>query len=209
MRNREPALEARSEATTRPTVTARGTNAVYSASTSACCRNSGTPRRQRSSAWPAAATGARGRLRFHSMPRQRHKASARARRKQGPPPDQQGQRLDAACTAFRAEWQAKVDRKRRQAAQPREFAAQIRRNPMIVPIAGGCVGAIISVAVLLLRQYWSSLPLAAGLGFIFGLGTTIPLISIALGATRLWDRWADPCEQSAKLMELRQHRNAR
>lgn len=148
-------------------------------------------------------------LQLYPMPRHRHKASARARRKQAEPQDEQGQRLDAARSAFRAEWQAKVDRKRRRAARLREFAARIRKKPLIVPLGGGCMGAISYVAVLLLRQYWSSLPLAAGVGFIFGWALTIPLIPIALGATRLCDRWADRCERSAKLMELRRHRNSR
>lgn len=149
-------------------------------------------------------------LQLHPMPHHHRKASVRARRKQVTPQDEQGQRLDAARAAFRAAWQAKVDRKRQQAVRIRGLAEPIRysisgETPLLL-IAAGCIGAFLQISFQFVREGGGYSPLWLVLGF--GI-VTIPLRLGALFAVRLCDRWAERCEQSADLMELPRHRNSK
>lgn len=147
------------------------------------------------------------------MPRHRHRASPRARRKQTGPPDEQGQRLDAARATFRAEWQARVDRKRQQAARLRRFAEAIRngirRDPRRPFITGGCLGTAILGSPFLGHKIWPNLPFWMILGFIIGYLIAMLLTPGVLLVARLCHAWADRCEQSADRLEPWRRRNSR
>lgn len=77
------------------------------------------------------------------MPRHQRKASVRARRKQDTLQDEQVQRLDDARAEFRAEWQAKLDRKRQQAKRALGHAGDFKVLAELMAVAGAICGLFV------------------------------------------------------------------
>lgn len=112
-----------------------------------------------------------------------------------------GQSLDDAREAFRSEWQAKVERKRRQAAWATLMAVNFQR-------AAGLT-AVGTIALSVHRLYSEAihpydLPAMMELvliGAILGVGLALPLAAVVGLCAWPFRRWARRLEREARKME--------
>jgi len=113
----------------------------------------------------------------------------------------EGQSLDDARAAFRADWQAMVDRKLRRAAWARTRAAALSQTTGHLRIAGPALGAVLGALFLLGAHGFPQIIQGTLLGALFGFLAVIPLMLLTEASAGHWRQHAIELERSAREME--------
>lgn len=112
-----------------------------------------------------------------------------------------GQSLDDARAAFRAEWQAKVDRKRHEAARAQEKARRWASAPQKLLLGGAVLGGLGGVYLGVSTGAFRVLPALILALALSGCGLVIPLAAAATACATRQKQRADQLEREAQRLE--------
>lgn len=112
-----------------------------------------------------------------------------------------GESLDDARAEFRAEWQAKIERKREQAEQARRTFRYFQRGPGVISVIAAIGGAVFAAVRTAGGGGAWFIPVGAFAGSILGWAFTSPLVPASIVAATVYRRRAERLEREGQELE--------